>query len=172
MPPSSRELWEEGAVISAFKVIENGIFKEDELTELLMAPSKFPGCKGTRCLKDNISDIKAQAAANHRGSLLIHNLIDDYGLEAVQFYSAQYLFSCVWHYSENVLTYTVDQIQGAAERAVRDMLRHIYRTTDGSPLKALDYMDDGTAIQLKVTIDENTGGAIFDFNGTGPEAYG
>lgn len=152
MPPNSKELWEEGAVIKAFKVIEGGEFKEKELTELLMAPSKSPGCQGTRCLKDNISDIKAQAAANHRGSQLIHGLIEDYGLEVVQFY--------------------MEEIQGAAERAVRDMLRTIYKSTDGKPLEAVDYMDDGTPIQLRVSIDESSGGAIFDFEGTGPEAYG
>lgn len=87
MPPSSRHLSEEGAVIKAFKVVKGGRFNEEELVELLMAPSKIPGCKGTRCLKDNVSDIKAQAAANHRGSQLIHGLIDDYGLDVVQFYS-------------------------------------------------------------------------------------
>jgi hypothetical protein len=54
---------------------------------MLMAPGKIPGVSGTRCLRDNISDIKAQAAANHRGSQLIHGLIADYGLKVVQFYS-------------------------------------------------------------------------------------
>lgn len=87
MPPNSKELWEEGAVIKAFKVIEGGEFKEKELIDLLMAPAQLPECQGTRCLRDNISDIKAQAAANHRGSQLIHSLIDDYGLAIVQFYS-------------------------------------------------------------------------------------
>ena len=87
MPPNSKALWEEGAIIESFKVVENGVFKEAELTELLMAPDKLPGCRGTRCLRDNISDIKAQAAANHRGSQLIHSLIEDYGIAAVQFYS-------------------------------------------------------------------------------------
>lgn len=66
----------------------------------------------------------------------------------------------------------MEEIQGAAERAVRDMLRIIYKSTKGKPLQAVDYMDDGTPIQLKVTINEETGGAIFDFEGTGPEAYG
>ncbi|KAK7747582.1 hypothetical protein SLS62_009081 [Diatrype stigma] len=152
MPPNSRELWEEGAVIKAFKVVEGGKFKEEELTDLLMAPAKTPGCQGTRCLRDNISDIKAQAAANHRGSQLIHGLIADYGLEVVQFY--------------------MEEIQGAAELAVREMLKRIAKTTNGKPLEAIDYMDDGTPIQLRVTIDEKTGGAIFNFEGTGPEAYG
>ncbi|KAI4596365.1 hypothetical protein KJ359_005494 [Pestalotiopsis sp. 9143b] len=152
MPPNSKELWEEGAVIKSFKVIEGGVFKEEELIDLLMAPGKIPGVSGTRCLRDNISDIKAQAAANHRGSQLIHGLIADYGLKVVQFY--------------------MGEIIGAAELAVRDMLKRIYTSTNGKPLEAVDYMDDGTPIQLKVTIDSATGGAAFDFAGTGPEAYG
>ncbi|KAH8678956.1 Hydantoinase B/oxoprolinase-domain-containing protein [Tricladium varicosporioides] len=152
MPPNSKELWEEGAVIKSFKVVEGGIFKDKELVDLLMAPAQIPGCQGTRCLQDNISDIKAQAAANHRGSQLIHSLIADYGLDTVQLY--------------------MEEIQRAAELAVRDMLKTIYHTTNGKPLEAIDFMDDGTPIQLKVTIDPSTGGAIFDFEGTGPEAYG
>ncbi|KAI1370860.1 hydantoinase B/oxoprolinase [Hypoxylon crocopeplum] len=152
MPPNSKELWEEGAVIKAFKVVEGGVFREEELVDLLMAPGKLPGVSGSRCLRDNISDIKAQVAANQRGSQLIHRLIADYGLEVVQFY--------------------MGEIIGAAELAVRDMLKSISKFTNGRPLEAVDYMDDGTPIQLKVTIDENTGSAVFDFEGTGPEAYG
>lgn len=151
MPPNSKELWEEGAVIKAFKVVENGIFKEEELTTLLMAPAAIEGCSGTRCLQDNISDVKAQAAANHRGSQLIHALIEQYSLATVQFY--------------------MEEIQGAAESAVRDMLRTIAQRS-GTVLNAVDYMDDGTKIALKVTINEETGSAIFDFEGTGPEVYG
>lgn len=152
MPPNSKELWEEGAVIKAFKVVEGGNFKEAELIDLLMAPQHSPGCQGTRCLRDNISDIKAQAAANHRGSQLIRALIDDYSLPVVQFYMLE--------------------IQSAAEVAVRQMLKTIHATTAGEPLHATDYMDDGTPIALTVTISPETGGAIFDFTGTGPEAYG
>ena len=66
----------------------------------------------------------------------------------------------------------MEEIQGAAELAVREMLKRIAKTTDGKPLEAVDYMDDGTPIQLKVDIDENTGGAVCNFEGTGPEAYG
>ncbi|RDW84890.1 aspartate aminotransferase-2 [Coleophoma cylindrospora] len=152
MPPNSKHLWEEGAVIHAFKVVEKGVFKDQEVTELLMAPEQIPGCKGTRCLRDNISDIKAQAAANHRGSQLILSLVQDYSLETVQFY--------------------MEEIQRAAEVSVRNMLKDIYAKSPGESLYAVDYMDDGTPIQLKVTIDPSTGGAIFDFEGTGREAYG
>lgn len=39
-------------------------------------------------------------------------------------------------------------------------------------LKAIDYMDDGTPIALTIDIDRETGSAIFDFTGTGPQVYG
>lgn len=40
------------------------------LKELLMAPAKFPGCSGSRNLHDNISDLRAQVAANQKVCLL------------------------------------------------------------------------------------------------------
>lgn len=36
------------------------------LTELLMEPGKYPGSSGTRNLHDNLSDIRAQVAANQK----------------------------------------------------------------------------------------------------------
>lgn len=36
------------------------------VTELLMAPGRFPGSSGTRNLHDNISDLRAQVAANQK----------------------------------------------------------------------------------------------------------
>lgn len=152
MPPNSRELWEEGAVFEAFKVVENGRFNEEELSRKLMEPAEFPGCSGTRCLKDNVSDIRAQIAANHRGAQLIQGLINDYGMDVVQFY--------------------MKEIQATSELAVRNLLREVAKRHQGKPLQAVDYMDDGSPICLRVEIDQETGGAIFDFSGTGKEVYG
>lgn len=39
-------------------------------------------------------------------------------------------------------------------------------------LEAIDYLDDGTPICLKVTIDSEKGDAVFDFEGTGAEVRG
>ena len=36
------------------------------LIEALMAPAKYPGSSGSRNLKDNISDLRAQVAANQK----------------------------------------------------------------------------------------------------------
>ncbi|GBP79512.1 5-oxoprolinase [Eumeta japonica] len=39
-------------------------------------------------------------------------------------------------------------------------------------LKATEYMDNGTPITLKITLDEREGSAVFDFTGTGVEVWG
>jgi 5-oxoprolinase (ATP-hydrolysing) len=39
----------------------------------------------------------------------------------------------------------------------------------GTKVSAIDYMDDGSPIQLAIEIDPNTGDALFDFTGTGPQ---
>lgn len=56
-----------------------------------------------------------------------------------------------------------------AEIAVRSFLKDTHKKRKGKPLQAVDYMDEGTPIALKIVIDPDTGGAVFDFEGTGPE---
>lgn len=59
-------LLQEGATFKSFLLVHNGEFREKEVTEKLMAPGKLPGSSGTRNLPDNLSDLKAQIAANHK----------------------------------------------------------------------------------------------------------
>jgi 5-oxoprolinase (ATP-hydrolysing) len=151
MPPFSKELWEEGAQFKSFKLVKAGKFDEKGLTEALMAPGQYPGCSGTRTLHDNISDLHAQVAACHRGATLINALVAEQSLETVQFY--------------------MRAIMHAAERAVRHLLREVSRRFSGAPLEAVDYLDDGTKLQLKVSIDGEKGDAVFDFTGTSPQTY-
>lgn len=40
------------------------------LKERLLEPAKYPGCSGSRNVQDNISDLKAQVAANHKVSVV------------------------------------------------------------------------------------------------------
>ena len=58
------------------------------MTEALNDPAKYPGSSGTRNLHDNLSDLRAQVAANQKGITLIRELIDEYGLDVVQAYMA------------------------------------------------------------------------------------
>ncbi|KAJ6157946.1 hypothetical protein N7470_005538 [Penicillium chermesinum] len=153
MPPKSTELWQEGAAIEGEKIVSDGVLDEARLIELLVTkPSQYPGCAGARCISDNLSDLKAQIAANTRGITLIQALFAEYGVETVQ----KYMYA----------------IQATAETAVRNLLKDLYQKFGGQPLEAVDYMDDGTPIRLKVTIDGSTGSAVFDFAGTGAEVYG
>jgi 5-oxoprolinase (ATP-hydrolysing) len=153
MPPNSRELYQEGAAIKSEKLVSEGHFDEKRMTELLLnEPAQYPGCSGTRCLADNINDLKAQVAANQKGINLISTLIEDYGEDVVQ------------HYMVN--------IQNNAEQTVRALLKDVYKRFEGQHLVAEDFMDDGSPIRLKVEIDPVKGEAVFDFEGTGPEVYG
>ncbi|OQO11451.1 Uncharacterized protein B0A48_03178 [Cryoendolithus antarcticus] len=153
MPPHSRELFQEGASIKTEKLVSEGHFNEERIIELLLKePAKYPGCSGTRCLADNLNDLKAQIAANQKGINLISSLITDYGENVVQFY--------------------MHSIQSNAEDSVRTLLKGVSKRFEGQDLSAVDYMDDGSPIKLKVTIDGDKGEAVFDFTGTGPEVYG
>ena len=153
MPPHSRELFQEGAAIKAEKLVSEGKFNEKRVTELLYdEPAQYPDCSGTRCLADNLNDLKAQIAANQKGINLISTLIEDYGEEVVQFY--------------------MRNIQDNAELSVRNLLKDVNRRFQGQDLHALDFMDDGSPIELKITINGDKGEAIFDFDGTGLEVYG
>ncbi|KAJ6364613.1 hypothetical protein OIU76_029554 [Salix suchowensis] len=165
MPPFSKSIWEEGAAIKAFKLVEKGIFQEEGIVNLLQFPGsdeaahKIPG---TRRLQDNLSDLHAQVAANQRGISLIKELIEQYGLETVQAY----------------MTY----VQLNAEEAVREMLKSVaarvssqsdkFGENNNVTIEEEDSMDDGSVIHLKLTIDSNKGEAFFDFSGTSPEVYG
>jgi 5-oxoprolinase (ATP-hydrolysing) len=63
-------------------------------------------------------------------------------------------------------------IQDNAERSVRDLLRRVNERFKGRKLTAVDYMDDGSPIRLKIEIDPEKGEGTFDFTGTGPQVYG
>ncbi|MBF0290146.1 MAG: hydantoinase B/oxoprolinase family protein [SAR324 cluster bacterium] len=161
MPPGSRILEEEGACITSFKLVENGVFMEEGIAELLMSPGGLkqnpgrPPNSGTRLLSDNISDLKAQVAANQKGIELVLEMVDHYELEVVQAY--------------------MGHVQAAAEEAVRIRLKELSESIgmeEIDSVEAVDYLDDGSPIALRLTIDRRDGSAIFDFDGTGPEIWG
>ncbi|PYH93099.1 5-oxoprolinase [Aspergillus ellipticus CBS 707.79] len=153
MPPSSKELSQEGALFQSFLLIRDGVLDEAGLARTLCdEPAKYPGSSGTRRYQDNVTDLKAQVAANHCGIRLIHQLIEEYSMDVVQVY--------------------MKAIQSSAELAIRNLFKRLARDFQHTELKSIDYMDDGTPISLKVTLNETDGSAIFDFTGTGPQVYG
>ena len=85
MPPHSKEIWQEGASFTSFKLVDGGVFDEQGLAEIMLEkPASYPGCTGTRTWSDNVSDLKAQIAANTKGIRLIKDSIKEYGLATVQ----------------------------------------------------------------------------------------
>lgn len=153
MPPHSRELFQEGAAVKSEKLVSEGRFDEARVVELFYEePARYPGCSGTRCLADNINDLRAQVSANQKGISLIEKLIQEYGEDTVMFY--------------------MKSIQDNAESCVRRLLKEVSKKFEGRDLSAVDYMDDGSPIALKVSIDPEKGEAVFDFEGTGAEVYG
>ncbi|GJQ79107.1 hypothetical protein Trydic_g5362 [Trypoxylus dichotomus] len=149
MPPHSTSLDQEGAAFKSFLLVDKGRFCEEEFTvEINKA--------GGRNLNDNISDLRAQVAANQKGIQLVSELIAQYGLHVVQAY--------------------MGHIQSNAEIAVRDMLKEVAKDalnrTGRTVLEAEDRMDDGSLIKLKVALNDKDGSAICDFNGSGPEVWG
>ncbi|OAA55884.1 Hydantoinase B/oxoprolinase [Niveomyces insectorum RCEF 264] len=159
--PRCTYLEQEGAVIDSFKLVSQGIFDEEGVRRIFVEePAKYPDCTGSNSIDENLSDLKAQVAANQRGVNLINELFAEYGAATVQKYMAA--------------------IQANAENAVRVHLKKIARAraraqTTGpqpQPLAAVDMLDDGTQIHLAVTIDGDTGDATFDFTGTTYQTYG
>ncbi|MEA3332276.1 MAG: hydantoinase B/oxoprolinase family protein [Pseudomonadota bacterium] len=168
MPPFSRSLEDEGVAIRSFKLVAGEIFQEEGISALLKSPGDLirgddeKKVSGTRTLADNLSDLKAQVAANSKGIELISEMIEHYSLAVVQAY--------------------MRHVQESAESAVRRSLRALADTVAGvgddaenlapAVIRAQDFMDDGTPICLTLTIDHQTGSGIFDFAGTGLQVWG
>jgi len=162
MPPHSKNLLEEGMNCESFRLVSKGTWQEEGVRALLESPGKQAGCAGARNIADNLSDLRAQVAANQKGIGLVQELIAEFALEVVQAY--------------------MKHIQKNAEVAVRELLKKVAaeagdaagskRSSAGEPvskkatLVAEDFMDDGTKIALRVLVDGSDGTAHFDFTGT------
>jgi 5-oxoprolinase (ATP-hydrolysing) len=101
------------------------------------------GAYPARNLAQNLADLKAQIAANERGVQELHKMVEHYGLETVQAY--------------------MSHVQDNAEESVR---RVIDVLNDGHFTYALD---NGSVIQVAVSIDKSTRSARIDFTGTSPQ---
>lgn len=151
MMPESKKLWEEGLNVKSMKIISGGEFLEDEIRAAFERAGSYPGCSTTRRIGDNISDLKAQTSANQRGITLLRKLADEHTLPVVHKF--------------------MNGIQANAEYAVREFFMKVARDHPEG-LSSTDYFDDGTALRLKITIDPETGSALYDFTGTGPQTWG
>jgi 5-oxoprolinase (ATP-hydrolysing) len=81
MSPNARTIEEEGVYIDNFKLVDQGRFREAELTEILTT-ARYP----VRNVFQNVADLKAQIAANERGVAELKKMIGQFGLAVVEAY--------------------------------------------------------------------------------------
>jgi 5-oxoprolinase (ATP-hydrolysing) len=63
-------------------------------------------------------------------------------------------------------------VQENAAQSVCDLLKQFAVKLERGVLREIRYNDDGIPFKLKITIDKDTGDAVFDFTGTGAEYSG
>ena len=80
-PPDSKHIDEEGVLIDNFKLFDKGVFKEDEMINILSS-GKYP----CRNIEHNMADLAAQVAANKTGINEINSMIDQFGIDTVHAY--------------------------------------------------------------------------------------
>jgi 5-oxoprolinase (ATP-hydrolysing) len=135
MPPDARTLAEEGVVIPPTLLVHAGEARWDEMRRILTT-APHP----TRAVAENLADLAAAVAANHRGAELLAGLARDHGGAAVAGY--------------------MEALKRRAEAGVRDALEAL----DDGVYEAGERLDDGSVLHARVEIAGR--GAVIDFAGT------
>jgi 5-oxoprolinase (ATP-hydrolysing) len=135
MPPDARTLAEEGVVIAPVHLVRGGQANWPAV-EAMFSAAPYP----SRSVGDNIADLRAQVAANHRGAEQLRALVRKHGAEIVR-----------------------EQMEALTSRSEIGTRRALERIGDGVRT-ATETLDDGSRITVRITISE--GGAEFDFTGT------
>ena len=135
MPPGARRLIEEGVVLPPFHLARGGAFDWDGLRRMLL-DAPYP----TRAVEENLADLRAAVAANHRGAEALRELAREHGHEPVAFYMA-----------------------ALKERAEERLRAALARLPEGR-VSATERLDDGSPIT--VTIEVSRSGAVIDFAGS------
>ena len=141
MPAQSRTLLDEGVVINPMRIIRDGVFDEAAVRGVLGA-----GPTPARNPDQNISDLKAQAAACDVGAQELLTLVDRYGLSVVAAY--------------------MEYVQANAAACVRRAIGQLRSGAAEIP------MDNGSIIRVHISIDAATSSAIVDFTGTSAQVDG
>lgn len=139
MPPGARRLIEEGVVIAPTHLVRRGEPRWDEARRLLLE-APFP----TRAVEENLADLRAAVAANHRGAEALTTLAAEHGRETVLQYVAA--------------------LKARAEERLRAALARL----PAGRYAAEERLDDGAVIAVRIDI-EGAGAdpiVVVDFAGT------
>lgn len=140
MPPGARRLIEEGVVIPPTYLVRRGEARwEDARRLLLEAP--FP----TRAVEENLADLRAAVAANHRGAEGLVSLVREHGRETVARYMA------------------------ALKARAGERLRAALARLPAGRYEAVERLDDGSPIAVRIEVHgpgAETAAAVIDFEGS------
>ena len=139
MPPFSTRIEEEGVQIDNVRLVDGGVLREKEMTELLTG-GEFPA----RNPRQNMADLKAQIAANEKGVQELIRMVEQFSLPVVQAY--------------------MQHVQDNAEESVRRAIARLSARMDGGRFTLP--LDNGAQIQVAIRIDARDRGAEIDFSGT------
>ncbi len=139
MPADATNLEEEGVVIAPICLIRQGV-PQWEAVQQLFTEARYP----TRSLAENLADLNGALASIR------------WGQQALQQLGVQYGSSTIHHYMSALQEYTHRRLQESLQHAL---------PADAAPLRATEYLDDGTPLQ--VTISRNNQETVIDFGGTG-----
>jgi 5-oxoprolinase (ATP-hydrolysing) len=143
MPPDSRTIHDEGALIDNWRLVEAGRFREAETRALLLE-----GPHPVRAPDINLADLKAQVAACEKGAQELGRMVGQFGLKVVQAY--------------------MRHVQDNAEECVR---RAIEALSDTEYVYPMDPDFDGRPrqIRVRIAVDRAARRATIDFTGTTAE---
>ena len=122
MPPDSKHIDQEGALLDNMKIVDRGEFLEQSIRTLLLS-GPYPA----RNVDYNIADLRAQIAACESGTQALHGIVQQYGLAVVQAY--------------------MKHVQANAEECVRRVIDVLsdcdfcYEMDDGSQIKVAISVD-------------------------------
>ncbi len=107
-------------------------------THAMLSGARYPARRPDK----NIADLKAHVAANARGMAELDKMVHHFGLDVVRAY--------------------MNHVQDNAEESVRRLLS---RLKDGHFRVE---MDQGTHVEVRITVDQKNRSAVVDFTGTSP----
>lgn len=135
MPPDARNLAEEGVVIPPMHLIKEGSDRWEIIRSHFLKAS-YP----TRNVEENIADLQAAVAANHRGSIGLQQLAKKHG--------------------RNTVIHYMSALKDHAAQEVRQLLEQL----ENRSYQSVEFLDDGSP--LRVTIQKQKNRLHLDFEGT------
>lgn len=141
--PLSQELYQEGMIIPPIKLVEAGQMNQ-AVMDLLLANVRTP--------EERAGDLRAQIAANHKGTQRIKQMAQQYGPDELS-----RLMQGLLDYSERM-----------TRALIADLPDGVYRFQDAMDDDGLD--PEPAEIHVAITIDGDR--VVVDFEGTSPQRRG